>query len=91
MSSVIRRDQTQLSDKIMSVYNLHPLTKRSRVLLEKLIDAQLRRDAQNSIDPDGSLPCSQQPAANTNPQQDETDPQYSIMSDPFYRCRTIYI
>jgi hypothetical protein len=75
--SSTRRQVTSPTDLfwLIDLYSyLKYITKWSRVLLEKLILAQLLTNSPPFMEPECSLPCSQEPATGPYPEPDESNP-----------------
>jgi hypothetical protein len=53
---------------------------RSRALLEKPLIVQPRRTSQHLMEPEGSLPCSQEPSTGPYPEPDQFNQYYSVVS-----------
>jgi hypothetical protein len=60
-------------------YRNNELTPWSRILLQKLTVAQLVEKFPAFMEPESSLPCSQQPATDPYPEPDESSPQFSTL------------
>jgi hypothetical protein len=52
------------------------------ILLEKLTVAELVKNFLTFTEPEGSLPCSQEPTTGPYPEPDESSPPYILFNSP---------
>jgi hypothetical protein len=75
-----KRRGTQTAQKLLSkIYNVQ-LTHRARYFLRSCQLCSYSRNSQNFMEPEGLLPCSEEPSNGPYPEPDKSNPHHPILS-----------